>query len=539
VQPSYDVVIVGAGSAGAPLAARLSEDANRSVLLLDAGARYVGAAQYPEELRHGGILRAMMPGHPANWPLTATLGEGMLQPLPRGKLVGGSSALNGTLFTRGLPEDFDSWAAEGNSEWSYDKVLPFFRKLESDADVTDQYHGAHGPMLIRRAGERELVPIDRAFIAAAQDAGFPYDPDMNGPASIGVGLLPTNNAGGVRMNTALAYLDPVERRPNLTVCGNVQVLRIQFDGNRAIGVEVEIAGQVSEIFAGEVVLSAGAVKSPQLLMTSGIGPVDELARHGIAVRHELPMVGRGFTDHCSLAVPFRMPKRSSPMPDPLQSAWAHAGLHFTSAASDEVSDLLLMQSAIPTSYSIFHGLPLMARFGILKATFGAMSLGKLIDHARFGWNHAITCVLLRDDSRGEIRLASADPADPPELIYRYLETDRDRARMREVLRTAASLIASAPYRALGAQRAVISDAELADDALLDDYARRHQGTSIHMASSCRMAPTPETGVVDQECRVHGVGGLRVVDTSIMPRVVRRCPAATAVMIGERAAEFFQ
>lgn len=539
MKPSYDVVIVGAGSAGAPLAARLSEDPRRSVLLLDAGARYVGAAAYPEELRHGGILRAMMPGHPANWPLTATLGEGMVQPLPRGKVVGGSSALNGTLFTRGLPEDFDSWAAEGNPEWSYAKVLPFFRKLESDSDVTDQYHGAHGPMPIRRASECELVPIDRAFIAAAQEAGFPYDPDMNAPASIGVGLLPTNNAGGVRINTALAYLDAAEQRANLTVCGNVEVLRILFDGNRAIGVEAEIAGQVSDILAGEVVLSAGAVKSPQLLMTSGVGPAEELARHGIAVRHELPMVGRGFTDHCSLAVPFRMPKRSSPMPDPLESAWAHVGLQFTSAASDEISDLLLMQSAIPTSYSIFHGLSLMARFGILKATLGSMSLGKLIDHARFGWNHAITCVLLRDDSRGEIRLASADPTAPPELIYRYLETDRDRARAREMLRTAASLIASAPYRALGAERAAISDAELADDALLDDYARRHQGTSIHMASSCRMAPGPETGVVDQYCRVHGIEGLSVVDTSIMPRVVRRCPAATAVMIGERAAEFFQ
>jgi choline dehydrogenase len=538
VQPSYDVVIVGAGSAGAPLAARLSEDPKRSVLLLEAGPRFTGAAAYPPELRHGGVLSAMMPGHPNNWGLVATLGEGMLQPLARGKVVGGSSALNGTLFTRGHKADFDEWAAESNPEWSYDKVLPFFRKLETDKDITDQYHGAHGPMPIRRAGEGELVPIDRAFLAAAQEAGFPYDPDMNAPQSIGVGLLPVNNEEGVRFNTALAYLDPAEHRSNLTVQGDAEVRRILFDGRRAIGIEVAVEGRLERIHAGEVVLSAGAVKSPQLLMCSGLGPADELARHGIKLRQDLPMVGRGFTDHCSFTLPFRMAKRRSPFPDPLKSTWAHAALHFTSQASEAVSDLLIMQSSIPTSYLVFHGQSLVQRIRTLKAMQGSISLGKLVDHARYGFDHALTSVMLRDDSRGEIRLTSSDPSDRPELIYRYLESERDRARARELMRTAARLVASAPYRALGARRAVLSDAELADDAALDAHNRKTQGTSIHMASSCRMSPSAETGVVDQHCRVHEIERLRVVDTSIMPRVVRRCPAATAVMLGERAAEFF-
>jgi choline dehydrogenase-like flavoprotein len=361
---------------------------------------------------------------------------------------------------------------------------------------------------------------------------------MNAPDSIGVGLLPVNNADGVRFNTALAYLDPAAGRPNLTVQGHAEVRRILFEGKQAIGVEVAVEGRLERIHAGEVVLSAGAVKSPQLLMCSGLGPAEELRRHGVLVRQELPLVGRAFTDHCSLTMPFRMPKRSSPFPDPLKSTWAHAGLHFTSKASDAVSDLLIMQSSIPVNYAVFYGQSLLARLRTLKAMQGSISLGKLIDHARYGFDHALTCVMLRDDSRGEIRLASADPADRPELIYRYLESDRDRAQARELMRTAATLIASDPYRRLRAARAVLTDAELADDAALDAHNRRHMGTSIHMASSCRMGPSAETAVVDQYCRVHEIDRLRIVDTSIMPRVVRRCPAATAVMLGERTAAFF-
>lgn len=538
MRPTYDIVIVGAGSAGAPLAARLSEDPNRNVLLIEAGPRFIGAEALPPELRYSGVLSSMMPGHPNNWSLTARLSEDMLQPLPRGRVVGGSSALNGTLFTRGVRADFDSWEREGNAAWSYDAVLPFFRKLETDHDLTDQFHGSHGPMPIRRAAPDELVPIDHAFFAACSEAGFPEDPDMNGPDSIGFGLLPTNNSGGIRMNSALAYLDPAQTRANLTVQPDTEVQRVLFEGSRATGVEVMAGGQVSHIYAGEVVLSAGAVKSPQLLMVSGIGPAEELQRHDIELRHELRQVGREFTDHCSLSLPFRMAKRSSPISDPESGPWAHAALHFTSEASDEISDMMLIQSAIPTTYSVFHGQSWLQRAMTLKQMFGSISPGKFLDHARFGFDHALNCIMLRDDSRGEIRLTSADPTAKPELHYHYLESARDKARMREGMRTAAGLIASEPYRAMGAKRSAISDAELDDDAALDRFVAKHMGTSIHMASSCRMGSSPESSVVDQHCRVHGIDRLRVVDSSIMPRVVRRCPAATALMLGERAAAFF-
>jgi choline dehydrogenase-like flavoprotein len=231
-------------------------------------------------------------------------------------------------------------------------------------------------------------------------------------------------------------------------------------------------------------------------------------------------------------------KRRSPIPDPTQSAWAHAGLHYTSTGSDEYSDMLLLQSAIPINNTMMYGVSLFGRVKALRSAIGKMSLPKLVDQVRYGWDHNITCIIGRGASRGEIRLTSSDPNAKPDLYYHYLDSEADRKRMRESLRLAADLVASEPYRALGAQRLDPSDDDLGSDAALDKYMSTHVGTSIHMASTCRMGPSAETAVVDQYCRVHGVDRLRVVDSSIMPTVVRRCPAATAVMIGERAAAFF-
>jgi choline dehydrogenase len=538
MQQNFDVIIIGAGSAGIPLAVRLAEDKTRSVLLLDAGPRFIGVEGFPPELRYGAVMTAMMPGHPNNWGMVASLQTGVQQPNPRGRVVGGSSALNGTIFTRGLPEDFDGWAAQGNTAWSYEKVLPFFRKLETDHDMTGDYHGSAGPMPVRRAGPGEFVPVDNAFVASCREAGFPDDPDMNRPGSIGVGALPVNNIGGVRMNTAITYLDAGHVHANLTVRGGVFARRILLAGNKAIGVVVEAGGKTEQIFGGEIVLSAGAIRSPHLLMLSGVGPAEELRRVGIAVAHDLPLVGHEFTDHCSFKVPFRVSKRRSPVPDPTKSAWAHVGLHFTSAGTAEHSDMMFIQSSIPTNTSVLYGVPLAARVKMLRATMGSMSLPKLVDYVSNGWDHGITGIMQQDASRGEIRLASADAKDNPQINYHYLEDAADRSRLRDAIRLAARLIDSAPYRALGAKRGGPADSVLDSDALLDKFLIETSGTSMHLASSCRMGPSAETAVVDQKCRVHGIEHLRVVDTSIMPTVVRRCPAATAVLIGERAAEFF-
>jgi choline dehydrogenase-like flavoprotein len=533
----WDVVVVGAGSAGCALTARLV-DAGRRVLLLEAGVDHPRPADFPATLRDAATMGAATPGHPANWAYTAELAEDVRYPVVRGRVVGGSSALNGTYFIRGTRADFDGWAADGNDLWAADAVLPAFRRLEADADFGGlPGHGADGPMPVTRVTTAH--PVTDAFTAACAELGFPDEPDKNAGEEPGCGPVPLNVVDGVRINTAMAYLSPRRGAPGLTVRGGTRVTRVLVEHGRAVGVQTA-AGQVR---ADEVVLAAGAVGSPHLLLLSGIGPAGQLRAAGVEVLVDVPGVGAEFSDHPDLYVTWR-PSRRLPAPRgllPLSTA-----LNATAAGSVAHGDLEVMPWLKPFSKvllsrsegSTLSGLGEVLRHPAagLHALRGA-SLHRLLDQARRRDDLYLGVALQQEDSRGRLSLTSADPSVQPRLEYRYLTEESDRRRMREVVRLAAELLRTRAFAPLVAERTGLPDAVLADDRELDRWNRRHLATAIHLAGSVRMGPDGDAGaVVDQHLRVRGLSGLRVVDTSVMPRVTSRGPAATAVMIGERAAE---
>ncbi len=539
-----DVIIVGAGSAGSVLAARLSEDADRCVLLLEAGPSFNSVARLPPEIRHVGSLAAAVPGHPNNWSYTGRLTPEATYPVPRGKIVGGSSSINGAYFVRARPDDFQRWVEAGNDKWSFEDVLPYYRKLEDDRDFGGPFHGKGGPVPVKRQDGDLMSPLTAAFIEAGLRLGFAEEHDKNCPGPSGIGLVPLNAVDGVRVSTAVAYLMPNLNRPNLIVRSHTFVRRVLFQGTRAIGVEAEsAAGRQEWIYAPEVILCSGAIGSPQLLTLSGVGPADELRALGVHVVHDSPGVGKDFVDHPELWVTFQ-PKQMM-MPTHPHMAFHQAALNYSADGSSSLEDMEIICGVLSIgAMTLGSGLSSMRAVAnivhrpirTLQAIRG-IPVRRLLAEAHRHADLPLLCGLQDEHSRGELRVISTNPHVPPLLQYNYFAEPIDVERMRRCVRLAAALLGAPPMSRLIARRTSPTDADLASDGALERWMRANIATAIHMSASCKMGPpSDKRAVVDQDFRVYGVTGLRVVDTSAMPDLIRRGPCATALMMGERAAD---
>ena len=526
---TFDYLIVGGGSAGCVLAARLSENPQVRVALLEAGP--------PDNsvlIHCPAGLAVLAQNGQANWafdtvPQPGLNGRRGYQ--PRGKVLGGSSSVNAMVYIRGQRGDYDHWAAEGNAGWSFDEVLPYFRRAEHNERGADAWHGGGGPLnVMDLRSPNRFGPV---FVEAARQAGYRLNADFNAAEQEGVGLYQVTHRNGERCSAAKAYLAPARVRPNLTVITGVHVTRIVTEGQRATGVEFIQSGHRQRLHAArEVLLCAGALQSPQVLMLSGIGPADELARHGIAQVHDLPGVGRHLHDHPDVVQVVDAPH--------LKDLF---GLSFAGVMRvlQGIFEWRRQRSGMLTTNYAEAG-------GFIKSRPDEPTpdlqlhfvIGKLVDHGRktvFGHGYSCHVCLLRPKSRGRVTLASADPLAAPLIDPNFLAERDDVDRLVRGFKLMRSILRQ-PVLAGYTGRELDASARAQTDAQIEDFIRNFGDTIYHPVGTCRMGSGP-LDVVDAQLRVRGLHGLRVVDASIMPRIVSGNTNAPTIMIAEKTADLIR
>jgi choline dehydrogenase len=523
-QIEADFIVVGAGSAGCAVAARLSEDPATRVLLLEAGG----------EDRNRWIHIPLGFGKTfadpsVNWcyetePDPGAGGRRVFW--PRGKVLGGSSSINGMVYIRGQAEDFDHWRQLGNTGWSFDDVLPYFRRSEHQMRGADRFHGTDGPLCVSDVAPH---PICEAFIAATTGLGLPRNDDFNGASQDGVGYHQTTTRSGKRCSTAVGYLRPAMQRVNLTVVTSALTEKILFEGRRAVGVTFRRDGTLCTARAArEVILCGGAVNSPQLLMLSGIGPQEHLAGLGIPVVHHLPGVGQSLQDHYSAAIKLRCKLPITVNDVMLSNARKlKAGLKYYMFHRGPLS-------MISSPAALFARTRPELASPDIKCSISPFSAERPQDGLHRFSGFTMIAYQLRPESRGEIKLKSPDPFDAPAVHPNYLAAETDQHTIVAGLKLCRRILATPQMQSFVEAEFQPGSAVEGDEELLD-YARRRGGTVYHPTSTCKMGNDP-MAVVDAELRVHGVDGLRVADASIMPTVVSGNTNAAAIMIGEKAAD---